>query len=607
MTSPLLGEKQPLITRAKRDRTRLHYIILSTVLVIIVLIYHLLFRLSYNITGYSWDPLPLFQEPQQRGADTTHQKFQLKHIYHHGVSRDHSVHQRLDITPEFISKHSLHLLSNANLEDWSTKRHIGESPWTVNLPSKSNKIILKRLADRDPDSVESYLDYAREVGSEEVSKIHLDWVDDEVDAPNVTDKDTVIALALMSSNAYVEIPETGDWRDVGWNKSISHGWNETGVRGQIFVSDDNSTVVISYKGTSAAYLSGSGNDETVPQDKDNDNLLFSCCCARVSYMWTTVCDCYRKSYTCDQKCLEKELRRKDRYYQAAMDVYKNVTKEYPNANIWVTGHSLGGALSSLIGRTFGVPAVTFEAPGELLATRRLHLPMPPGLPAYMEGIWHFGHTADPIFMGVCNGASSACSVGGYAMETQCHSGKQCVYDVVTDKGWHVNMMNHRIHTVIDEILQEYNNTAPCIETPPCRDCFNWNFVADGHKKESSSTSSTSTSSTAAPTATNEPECKKRTWYGRCYEWDDDDQPSSTSGTTLTSTNPAPTVTNKPECKKRAWYGRCNKWDDDDDNESSSTSGTTLTSTSSPPTTTSEPKCKKRTWYGRCYEWDGDNN
>lgn len=49
---------------------------------------------------------------------------------------------------------------------------------------------------------------------------------------------------------------------------------------------------------------------------------------------------------------------------------------YPDAKIWVIGHSLGGALSSLIGTTFGAPTVAFEAPGERMAAQRLHLPMP---------------------------------------------------------------------------------------------------------------------------------------------------------------------------------------------------------------------------------------
>ena len=48
----------------------------------------------------------------------------------------------------------------------------------------------------------------------------------------------------------------------------------------------------------------------------------------------------------------------------------------PQSNIWVIGHSLGGALASLVGITFGLPVVTFEAPGERMAATRLHLPSP---------------------------------------------------------------------------------------------------------------------------------------------------------------------------------------------------------------------------------------
>ena len=35
-----------------------------------------------------------------------------------------------------------------------------------------------------------------------------------------------------------------------------------------------------------------------------------------------------------------------------------------------------GALASLLGTTFGMPTVAFEAPGEALAASRLHLPTP---------------------------------------------------------------------------------------------------------------------------------------------------------------------------------------------------------------------------------------
>lgn len=45
----------------------------------------------------------------------------------------------------------------------------------------------------------------------------------------------------------------------------------------------------------------------------------------------------------------------------------------------MTGHSLGGALASLLGVTFGAPTVAIESPGEKMAARRLHLPSPVSL------------------------------------------------------------------------------------------------------------------------------------------------------------------------------------------------------------------------------------
>lgn len=50
-----------------------------------------------------------------------------------------------------------------------------------------------------------------------------------------------------------------------------------------------------------------GGGPTAKKDKLNDNLLFSCCCARVDWTWTTVCGCYRGGWKCDQNCVEDAL------------------------------------------------------------------------------------------------------------------------------------------------------------------------------------------------------------------------------------------------------------------------------------------------------------
>lgn len=67
---------------------------------------------------------------------------------------------------------------------------------------------------------------------------------------------------------------------------------------------------------------------------------------------------------------------------------------------------LGGSLASLIGLSFGVPVVAFEAPGDKMAAQRLHLPLPPGMPEEKMGITHVYNTADPIPNGLCVGPYS---------------------------------------------------------------------------------------------------------------------------------------------------------------------------------------------------------
>ena len=557
--------------------------------------------ITQKLVSQAQDKLRVEQQAIFSDQDT----LQLKHIFHHGTGpKNYRLHRRLDITSEYLAKHQPYFttltqqllkpvleehIASDNLDkiyqqsDWP-EIHKGKNPFSIELPFKKADSEATRLKERNtPNFIESYLNYARDIKGDAqiLNRINLDWIHDEIKVPNVTDRDTVVTLATISSNAYVRYPKDddekrkSDWIDLGdWDPNredddVNFGWDDIGLRGHVFVSKDNKTVVIGIKGTSGAGLPGGGSDETGGNDKTNDNLLFSCCCARISYMWTTVCDCYEKTYTCNQDCLEKELRKEDKYYQAVLELYRNVTDIYPPelTDIWVTGHSLGGALASLLGRTFGLPAVAFEAPGEMLATRRLHLPSPPGLPQHMENIWHFGNTADPIYMGVCNGASSTCNLAGYAMETTCHTGLQCVYDVVTDKGWSVNLLNHRIHTVIDDIILTYNETAPCAPLPPCRDCFNWRFVAhDDNEKDEPKLSNPLRSSSKSTLSTKTTSLKSSSTYS-----------GSTSSSTVTKTtqtlpisSASPTDQDPPKkCLKRTWYGWCTKWgyyDDDDDED-----------------------------------------
>lgn len=163
----------------------------------------------------------------------------------------------------------------------------------------------------------------------------LDWDDTEVTGPDVRQRETLLMLANMTNNAYYDDRTTKGWYELGpeWNtvrclihtpvhppdsipQSYPFGWepDADGFRGHVFANEDNSTVIVALKGTNTRFMGG----PTVPKDKLNDNLLFSCCCARVGPTWSTVCGCYEGSYKCDQNCLENSLMEDSLFYSVGI-------------------------------------------------------------------------------------------------------------------------------------------------------------------------------------------------------------------------------------------------------------------------------------------------
>ncbi|KAF8475826.1 Alpha/Beta hydrolase protein [Kalaharituber pfeilii] len=489
--------------------------------------------------------------------------FRLRHVFHHGTFKYPHLLRRLDVKP--TSKF------------WVTSE--GSPPEAVPiLKAKSYIHPIQRLVNRDREVIEQYLFLSRHGWAQSYTADA--WSVDEIPQPNITDKETVVTLAKMTADAYVEIPGAEDWVDVGphWNVTDDFGWDGDGLRGHIFVDEKNTTLVIGLKGTSPAVFDG---PETTTNDKINDNLLFSCCCGRVSRWWKTVCDCYSgTAYTCGKTCLKESLMDESRYYMAARNLYYNVTELYPNiTNVWLVGHSLGGSVSSLLGQTYGLPVVAYEAPGEALASQRLELPTPPeGVYAREgRGVVHFGHSADPIFMGACKGPTSPCSIGGYAMETRCHAGRVCLYDVVGDKGWRMGLGYHRILPVIKDVLEVYDSVPECVPDVDCVDCFNWKFI---DSNQTTTTSAATTTSATSATTT----CKTKGWWG-CL-----DEPTTTAADTVTTTSTvATTTTTTVTCTSYGWFGKC----------LDGVTSTTTTTTGVPSTTSTT--CTKYGWLGNCLD------
>lgn len=163
---------------------------------------------------------------------------------------------------------------------------------------------------------------ARERSIRHGQSTSIAWDEVEIQGPNATNRQTLLTLAKMTSNAYFN-PSHKDWYDLGpdWNSTFSYGWepDSDGFRGHIFVSTDASTVVVSIKGTSVPIL---GGGPTTRKDKLNDNLLFSCCCARVGPTWHTACGCYEGGNKCDSTCVQNALVEESLFYPVGTVRYR---------------------------------------------------------------------------------------------------------------------------------------------------------------------------------------------------------------------------------------------------------------------------------------------
>lgn len=312
--------------------------------------------------------------------------------------------------------------------------------------------------------------------------------------PNHTDPQTVLSMARMTRNSYYE-PSDKDWDLLpGWNVSASFGWQNSGIRGYLFADDSQGVLVIALKGTSLATPIVSG--PTARLDKLNDNMMFSCCCAKAGWEWTPICDCPVSATECSQSCIIRESNFDGSYYNLAQTIYLAVQEWFPkHTNIWMAGHSLGGALAALTALTNGVPAFCFESPGDLLFASRIGLlPRLSDPTEFLQSlpIYHFGNSQDPIFLGLCTGITSSCYWLDYALETKCHIGHECIYTSTTarkpsrlveasdDNPFSIarSIQYHSIDFVIKNYLLNADSVPECTVKPQClqSECPNWNFV-----------------------------------------------------------------------------------------------------------------------------------
>jgi lipase ATG15 len=140
--------------------------------------------------------------------------------------------------------------------------------------------------------------------------------------------------------------------------------------------------------------------------------------------------------------------------------------KYPHTSLWLSGHSLGGSVASLVGIRWALPTVTFEAPGERLAAIRMGLveSIPDAL--RLSHITHVYNNLDPVAQGLCVGALSLCAQAGYAIEAKCHTSRVIMYDL-QKPGWKLALQAHRMDQVL-AILEDKELPVP--EAIPQIDC-----------------------------------------------------------------------------------------------------------------------------------------
>ena len=204
------------------------------------------------------------QRPLQQSPPTGNDEFRLVSVHRAGVGkRRNQVYQVLDVS----SGSSLQKLSPFSTEDGN-----------YIVPSTIRQST--RLADRSRENTLNYIAHSRlsaqalrdplstTLQHRQLAPFSDEWVTEDVVTPKVSDMNTILTLAKIASNAYIRIPDTEDWYDLGkhWNESTHFGWEENGLRGHVFANSDNSTVIVAMKGTSPPFVGGS---DTSTNDKIN--------------------------------------------------------------------------------------------------------------------------------------------------------------------------------------------------------------------------------------------------------------------------------------------------------------------------------------------------
>jgi lipase ATG15 len=182
-----------------------------------------------------------------------------------------------------------------------------------------------------------------------------------------------------------------------------YGYGGDGLRAKVF--DCGEELVVAFKGTTVPV---GRRGSTARKDRILDEVLFTYCSGD-----TEECKSRKSQGLSDSG-----------YYKEAVGLVGKVQELYPGRRIVLTGHSLGGAIASLIAMVSGLEAFALASPGEAYAAKLLGLC---DRGKSYRNIVHIGMCNDAVFSGECS--EGVCGMLGYRIQTRCHVGRAfCIRD-----------------------------------------------------------------------------------------------------------------------------------------------------------------------------------
>lgn len=252
----------------------------------------------------------------------------------------------------------------------------------------------------------------------------------------IVDKEFILKMLERCNNAY---------RITDLKNTILVIGNDHGLK--LKVTEEEDSIIIAFKGTSITYKDFIGeNPENF--DKKVNNALFSCCVNE---------ECSKAN---------KTIIEESGYIEDSKIHVENIMKMFPDKKIILTGHSLGGAIASLVAANLGLRAYAFSSPGE-----KYHFDKNYKLNKLK--IVHFGSCSDPIYVGKCNGFFSPCKLAGFNIQTACHLGETYCFGDLNS----IDILSHHIRklrSVIEnsDYITKFNDKH-CLD---CKEEYNENIL-----------------------------------------------------------------------------------------------------------------------------------